>query len=101
VEHVVLVWLKKPGNAADRAAVIAAAKQFQAEIPEIQRLSVGTAVPSDRPVVDDSFDIGLVMRFADAAAMGRYEKSAVHQKAVAEILKPRAKKLLVYDVVTQ
>ncbi|HEY1051491.1 MAG TPA: Dabb family protein [Prosthecobacter sp.] len=98
VEHVVLVWLKRPGNAADRAAVIAAARKFRAEISQIQHLSVGTAVPSERPVVDDSFDVGLVMRFANAADMTAYEKHPVHQKAVAEILKPIAKKLLVYDI---
>lgn len=98
VEHVVLVWLKRPGNAADRAAVIGAARKFQAEISQIQHLSVGTAVASERPVVDDSFDVGLVMRFANAADMAAYEKHPVHQKAVAEILKPIAKKLLVYDI---
>lgn len=44
VEHVVLVWLKRPGNAADRATVIATAKKFQAQISQIQHLSV--ALPS-------------------------------------------------------
>lgn len=98
VEHVVLVWLKKPGNAADRAAVIAAAKRLQAEIPEARNLTVGTAVASPRPVVDSSFDVGVVIRFADKAAMARYENSPVHQKAVAETLKPLAKRLQVYDI---
>jgi hypothetical protein len=98
VEHVVLVWLKNPGNAADRATVIATAKMFQAEIRQIQHLSVGAAVPSDRPVVDDSFDIGLVMRFASKADMDAYEKHPVHVKAVKEVLAPIAKKLLVYDI---
>ncbi len=98
VEHVVLVWLKKPGDAADRAKVIDAAKMFQAEIPEIQHLSVGTALASDRPVVDDSFDVGLVMRFANPADLATYEKHPVHVKAVKEVLQPIAKKLLVYDI---
>lgn len=101
VEHVVLVWLKKPGDGQDRAAVVAAAKKFQREIPEIQHLSVGQPLASDRPVVDDSFDVGLVMRFADAAALARYEKHPVHTKAVQDILLPVSKKLQVYDIVTQ
>lgn len=101
VEHVVLLWLKNPGNAADRAAVIGAAKKFQAEIKEIQHLSVGTPLASERPVVDDSFDVGLVIRFANAADLAAYEKHPVHVKAVTDTLKPRAKKLLVYDVVTE
>ncbi|GEP44010.1 Dabb family protein [Brevifollis gellanilyticus] len=101
VEHIVLVWLKKPGDAAQRAQVINAAKMFQAEIKEIQHLSVGTALASDRPVVDDSFDVGLVMRFANAADLNTYEKHPVHTKAVKDVLQPIAKKLQVYDIVAQ
>ncbi|TDU81595.1 stress responsive alpha/beta barrel protein [Prosthecobacter fusiformis] len=101
VEHVVLIWLKKPGDAKDRAAVVAAAKKFQAEIPQIQHLSVGQPLPSDRPVVDDSFDVGMVIRFANQADLSVYEKHPVHTQAVTDTLKPLAKKLLVYDVVTE
>ena len=98
VEHIVLVWLKRPGNAADRATVIATAKKFQAEISQIQHLSVGTPVGSERPIVDDSFDVGLVMRFNSKADMGTYEKHPVHVNAVKQTLLPLAKKLLVYDI---
>jgi hypothetical protein len=98
VEHVVLVWLKRPGNAADRATVIATAKMFQAEISQIQHLSVGPAVPSERPIVDDSFDVGLVMRFNSKADMDAYEKHPVHVNAVKQTLMPLAKRLLVYDI---
>ncbi|MBL9131989.1 MAG: Dabb family protein [Verrucomicrobiaceae bacterium] len=98
VEHVVLVWLKRPGNVADRATVIAAAKMFQAEISQIQHLSVGTPVASERPIVDDSFDVGLVMRFNSKADMDAYEKHPVHVNAVKQTLLPLAKKLLVYDI---
>lgn len=101
VEHVVLVWLKKPGNAADKATLIATAKMFQQKIPQIQHLSTGTALPSDRPVVDDSFDVGLVMRFASKTDLDTYEKHPVHVEAVKNTLAPLAKKLLVYDIVTE
>lgn len=99
VEHVVLIWLKKPGDKAGRQKVVDTAKMFQAEIREIQHLSVGTPLPSERPVVDDSFDVGLVMRFANLADLGTYEKHPAHVKAVKEILQPLAAKLLVYDIV--
>ena len=98
VEHIVLVWLKRHGNAADHATVIAAAKMFQAEISQIQHLSVGPAVPSERTIVDDSFDVGLVMRFNSKADMDTYEKHPVHVSAVKQTLLPLAKKLLVYDI---
>ncbi len=101
VEHVVLLWLKDAGNEARRTELIATAKGFQKEIPGILSVSAGTPLPSERPVVDDSFDVGLVMRFESAAALAAYEKHPVHVKAVKEVLAPAAKKLLVYDVVVK
>ena len=98
VEHIVLAWLKKPGNAADRAKLIAAAKSLKAQIKEVKSLDAGLAVPSTRPVVDSSFDVGLVMSFDSRADLDSYEKNAVHQKAVAEVLKPLTRKLQVYDI---
>ena len=96
-----LLWLKKPGDKADRARIIEQSHAFKAQIAEIQSLSVGQVLPSEREIVDDSFDVGLVLRFADKAAMDRYEKSAVHQKAVKEVLMPLSKKVVVYDFVRE
>jgi len=98
IEHIVLVWLKRPSNAEDRATLVATAKKFQAEISEIQHLSVGAAVASDRDIVDDTFDVGFVMRFADKATLTAYENHPTHKDAVKKILLPLAKKVLVYDI---
>ena len=97
VSHVVLIWLNKKGDAATRAKVIETAKSFRTQIPGILAMSVGEPLPSDRPVVDSSFDVGLVIRFESKEALAAYEKNPIHQKAVNEVLKPAAKKLLVYD----
>ncbi len=101
VEHIVLAWLKKPGNATDREKLIGAAKSLKAQIKEVRSLDVGLAIPSHRPVVDSSFDVGLVMSFASQADLDSYEKNPVHLKAVAETLKPLTKKLQVYDIATK
>ena len=98
VEHIVLAWLNKPGNAGDRAKLIAVAKSLKAQIKEVKTLDVGLAVPSDRPVVDSSFDVGLVMSFDSKADLDSYEKNPVHVKAVTDVLKPLTKKLQVYDI---
>ncbi|CAN5809362.1 hypothetical protein BH11VER1_BH11VER1_03630 [soil metagenome] len=97
VEHVVLIWLKAHGNPAQRDKIVASTKDFQKHIPGIISISTGTVLPSDRPVVDDSFDIALVVRFENKAALANYEKHPVHTKAVTEVLKPLAGKILVYD----
>lgn len=101
VNHVVLVWLKQSGNPGDRQKLIDAAKMLAREIPEVETLSVGQMLPSKRAVVDSTYDVGFVMRFANAAAMDRYEQCDLHQKTVKEQLHPLAKKVQVYDFVSE
>jgi hypothetical protein len=97
VEHVVLFWLKNPGDAAGRQRIIEATKTFTV-IPGVLSVSVGPAVPSTRPVVDSTFDVGIVIRFKDRESMNAYEPHPIHTKAVTEILMPLARQVKVYDV---
>lgn len=97
VDHVVLMWQKRPGNAADRQALQAASDDLRA-IPGIRFLDTGSALKSDRPVVDDSFDFALVMRFDSAAALHAYETDPRHVEKVTKVLKPLTKRIVVYDV---
>jgi len=98
VDHVVLIWLKRPGNARDRQALRAAADDLRA-IPGIRFLDHGTPLASERPVVDDSFDVAFVMRFDSAAALAAYEADPLHVRKIDEVLRPLSKKVLVYDIV--
>jgi len=43
----------------------------------------------------------LVMRFADQAAMDRYGKNPVHQKAAQEAFLPLSQKILFYDFTSE
>lgn len=99
--HVGLVWLKEPGNAEHRQAIIEAAHSFARAIPEVQFLSVGQSPPSTSPYVDDSFDICLVMRLEDKAALDRYGIHPVHQKAAQEVFLPLSQKILFYDFISE
>ena len=98
VDHVVLMWQKLPGNSVDRQALLSACSELRV-IPGIKFLDVGTALASDRPVVDDSFDVGLTVRFDSAQSLHAYETDPRHLKKVNEVLKPLTKKILVYDIV--
>jgi hypothetical protein len=97
VEHVVLVWLNKKGDAATRAKIIETAHSFR-DIPGIIALSAGEPLPSPRPVVDSSFDVGIVIRFVNKEALAAYETNPKHVKAVTELLKPASKKIVVHDI---
>lgn len=97
VDHIVLVWLKRPGNEADRAALIEASSPLRA-IPGLIMLDPGTALPSSRPIVDDSFDVAFVMRFDSAKALQAYDTHPAHL-AARDTLKALSRKILIYDIV--
>jgi Stress responsive A/B Barrel Domain len=101
IQHIVLAWLKKPGDAADRAKLIAASKSLKADICEVKSLAVGQPLMSERPVVDDSFDVALVMRFNSKADLAKYEADPVHTKAVKEVLAPLTSKIVVHDIISE
>lgn len=98
VEHIVLVWLKRPGHEGDRQRLIAEAERLDARIPELRRVESGVPVPSVRPSVDDSFDIAFLMRFESAADLAAYEKNPEHAAAVREVLGPLSRRVVIYDV---
>lgn len=98
VDHVVMIWQKRPGNEADRAALLAACEKLRV-IPGIRSLDAGRVLPSERPVVDDSFDVGLVVRFDSARSLHGYETDPRHVKQVNEVLKPLSRKIVAYDVI--
>ena len=101
IYHIGLVWLKESGNAEQRQKIIAAAHAFAREIPELEFLSAGQPLPSHSQYVDDSFDVCLVMQFADKAAMERYNNHPVHQQAAHETFLPLSRKILFYDFVSE
>ena len=97
VEHVVLCWLKEPGDAPAIDRIVQASRTFES-IPGVVSVRPGRPVPSTRPVVDDSFDVGLVITFEDEAALHAYDQHPTHVKAVRDVLRPLAAKILIYDI---
>lgn len=96
IVHVVLVWLKEPGNQEHRAQVIEATRKFE-EIPGIEEIRVGEPISSQRSTVDDSYDIGLYMIFTSTEALDIYLAHPVHKDAQRSVLRPLVSKIVVYD----
>ncbi len=96
VVHVVLVWLKEPGNLEHRQRIIEISREFET-IPGVIDVSVGEVVPSDRPIVDDSFDVGLYLTFSSVDAMNAYLADDRHQQALREVFRPLSERYIVYD----
>lgn len=91
-----MFWQKNAGNQADRKKITEAMDRLRV-IDGIISLDYGTAVASERPVVDDSFDMALLVRFTNVEALHAYEKDPRHMKEVNEVLLPLTKKVQVYD----
>jgi hypothetical protein len=98
IKHVVVMWLKNPGDAAVRKQLIDA-KSSLAKIPGVIEVSAGEVVKSDRPVVDSSYDVAYVVTFNNEQSLRAYGPHPIHQKLVEDVIKPNVAKFTVYDFV--
>ena len=100
VSHVVVCYLKQPGDAAARRKIIDASKDFRS-IPGVLDVEVGNVLPSTRSIVVNDYDVALVITYRDVAAMNQYVNHPLHQKALREVLQPLTSKVVVYDFINE
>lgn len=96
VQHIVLCWLKTPGDPMARAQLIGTSLGFL-DLPGVIDVTAGPPLPSDRPEVDDTFDVAIVMTFRDEAALRAYEVHPAHKAAVRSVLRPLVERVVIYD----
>ena len=96
VHHVVLCWLKDPGNAEQRQKILAASYAMR-QIPGVIDVHGGEPIASDRPIVDASFDVAVTFTFASVEDMRAYLDHPLHKQATQDVLGPLAKKVVIYD----
>jgi hypothetical protein len=97
VSHIVFIWAKEDIGQDDITTMIDRAK-ILSTIVGVKTIKVGTAVPSDRSTVDDSYDVGITLTFDTVEAMQLYLVHPEHVKYVNTYVKPYAQTLLVYDI---
>ena len=100
IKHVVVLWLKKPGDKDGRKALVDG-KEALLTIPGVVNVAVGECMTSDRKVVDSSYDVAMVVTLQDEAALKAYGPHPVHQKLLADVIKPNVEKYVVYDFATK
>lgn len=96
VSHVVVVWLKEPGNAQMREQFIAASRALET-LPGVLSRHVSAVIPSDRPKVDDTFDVAVTVTFKNQQALDNYMQSKQHKKMLHKQLQPLVNRVLVYN----
>ncbi|MBO0937095.1 Dabb family protein [Fibrella sp. HMF5335] len=94
--HSVYFWLSNPESTDDRAALQAGLESLRG-ISAIQTAYIGTPAETRRPVIDHSYDLSLVLAFADKAAHDVYQDHPVHLEFVAEC-KHLWSQVKIYDV---
>jgi hypothetical protein len=97
VTHVVICWLKNPGREADRQRLIDEADKLK-EIPGVVSLVSGRPIVSPRQIVDSTWDVAFVFTFKDEDALNAYLRNPMHLRAVNDILRPLAAKMIIYDI---
>lgn len=95
ITHIVVFWVPE-GDEQKREKLLEGAAGLT-EIPGVLEYRYGRAIPSPRPVVDSSFAVAISMTFVDQAAADAYQAHPVHQKFVADYVKPLASRFVVYD----
>ena len=98
VYHVVLVWLKTYRNQERINKIIGATKELK-NIPGVLEINAGKVLRSSRVIVDDTFDVGIIMKFASAEDLENYLIHPLHVKIANEVIKPLANRIVVYDTI--
>src|SRR5437016_13777970 len=68
VTHVMLFWLKRPGNVDDQNYLLRALRTLR-RVRGVSDMRVGRPLLVDRPGLEDSFDLRVVLIFRDRDAL--------------------------------
>ena len=100
VYHIVLIWLKTYRNEMRINKIINASKELK-NIPGVLEVTTGKVLRSSRVIVDDTFDVSVIIKFASKDYLNDYLVHPIHVKLANEVIKPLANKITVYDTVIQ
>ena len=89
VYHVVLIWLKTYRNEMRINKIINASKELK-NIPGVLEVSTGKVLRSARVIVDDTFDVSVIIKFASKEYLKDYLVHPIHVKIANEVIKPLA-----------
>ncbi|MGD0349731.1 MAG: Dabb family protein [Verrucomicrobiota bacterium] len=94
--HIVVFWTDpEQSHAADE--LLTGANWLLKNIPGVLRFHVGKMVPSERPVVEQSYQVALNLIFPNQQAEQAYQTHPQHVEFVEKYVKRLVKKVVVYD----
>jgi hypothetical protein len=96
LSHIVIFWTD-PTNPSAPDSLIEGAKKYLRDIPGVSHFHAGKMSPSHRPVVEQSYQVGLRIGFENKAAEDAYQNHPAHLEFVEKSFKPNCIKVVVYD----
>jgi len=100
VTHVVFIWLYDRADHTAQNEVVMAGRKLE-KISGVQKVIGGVVLPTNKPSVDNSFDVALVMTFRNESDLNRYLQDPGYLAIKKNILDRYARKFLVYDFIAQ
>src|SRR5207248_11307157 len=100
VTHVMLFWLKRPANVADQNFLRRALRTLR-RVRGVNDVRFGRPLPVDRPDVERSFDLGVIMTFRDREAFSKFERDQQREQAIDAMLRPLVRQYTVYNFVNE
>ena len=89
--------MDRPGEPGAADELIAGMNQLLKSIPGVLQFHVGKMSPSPRPVVEQSYQVGLNITFPDKPSEQAYQTHPQHLEFVDKYVKRLVKKVVVYD----
>ena len=97
--HAVYFWLHDTVTDAEKAEFISLLRSFK-KIKGVKRIYVGHPAGTPRTVVDNTYDVALIVQFQDKAGHDDYQTDQIHKDAI-RIFEGWIEDIRIYDMVTQ
>ena len=94
--HIVIFWTK-PEVENSEQRLIDGLNHYLPDIPGVISMHVGKCAPSDRPVVDQSYQIALNITFKNKIVQDEYQVHPQHVEFVEKVFKEVCGKVVIYD----
>ncbi len=98
--HVTVVWLKNPGDPAQRQKFLDISRKLN-HSPGIISRHVGIVNHNSGHGVDSSYDVAVSVTLENEQAMDTYMNSSLHQQLIKKQLHPIIRKMITYNFNSQ
>src|SRR5437660_6441733 len=93
VTHVMLFWLKRPDNVDDQNVLLRALRTLR-RVRGVNDVRIGRSLPVDRPGLEQSFDLGVVVIFRDRETLEKFEHDPRRRGALDAMLQPLVRRYI-------